>query len=337
MKKSQFFSIYVLIHGLVLALVIGMGAAAFSMSLEGLLILEAPTTATTSANTRGAMVSKIEAEKDKIKRAIKPVVGGCEIWDTFDRGVAAGYYRAKRWGAATASSSNVSDLTSCACPAGTTKILLSHDSQPLTNISLAQDEWRFKYNIRLAMTYPDSLAGSYDQFALSPVCASSSAANSKRFLNRAGSLVSTSTLTINNIDFSHQWNDESEIPANYVQQIGYCYVHHGIDTWDGNCCCETGCSLYPSGNETLVEDPAACSRAQNSANYYGILRDHRQWWLRANQMNGWPAFNAPSGCGLSVYNHTTTSTLPSGATTSVDKWICVANSNYGWDNNWGLP
>lgn len=336
MKKSKFFSVYILIHGIILSLLIGMGAAAFSMD-NGLLILPAPTTATTSANNRGAMVAKIEAEKDKIKRAIKPVVGGCEIWDTFDRGVAAGYYRAKRWGAASASSSNVSDLASCSCPAGTTKILLSHEAKPITNISLAQDEWRFKYNIYLAMSYPEALAGPYDQFALSPVCASFSEANSKRFHNMAGSLVSTSTLTINNIDFSHHWNDESEIPANYVQQIGYCYVHSGADTSDGKCCCDSGaCAPYPSGNQTLVEDPAACSRAQNSANYYGILRDNKQWWLAANQQNGWPSFNAPSGCGLSVYNHTATSTLPSGATTSVSKWICVANSN-GWDNNWGLP
>lgn len=336
MKKSQFFSIYVLIHGLVLALVIGMGAAAFSMS-SGLLILEAPTTATTSANTRGAMVSKIEAEKDKIKRAIKPVVGGCEIWDTFDRGVAAGYYRAKRWGAATASSSNVSDLTSCACPAGTTKTLLSHDSQPLTNISLAQDEWRFKYNINLNKSYPGSQeppAGTDWDFALTPACVTSTGANSKFFLNRAGSLVATSTLPMNNI-VQQRWGDDSEVPANYVQQIGYCYVYPGeIST--GDCCCGPYCDLYPDYPEVLITDQYACGRAQAASQYYGINWDWYQWLPYAT-VYGWPYFNQPSGCGLSVYNHTATSTLPSNATTSVDKWICVAKSNYGWDNNWGLP
>ena len=115
MKKFNFFSIYILINGIVLALVVGMSAAAFSMSPEGLLILEAPTAATTSANTRGAMVAKVEVQKEKTKKAIKQVAGGCEMWESTD------FFRIQRWGAAT-SAPYASSSMMCYCPSGFDKV-----------------------------------------------------------------------------------------------------------------------------------------------------------------------------------------------------------------------
>lgn len=135
MKKSQFFSIYVLIHGLVLALVVGMGVAAFSISVEGLLILPVPTTATTSANTRGAMVAKLEAEKDKTKKEIKQITGGCEIWDT------GTFWRVKRWGNAVPVNYDLS--MTCDCPSGFIKVAVGSSSKSISSVQ--NGEWYHHY------------------------------------------------------------------------------------------------------------------------------------------------------------------------------------------------
>lgn len=135
MKKSQFFSIYVLIHGLVLALVIGMGAAAFSMS-NGLLILEAPTTATTSANTRGNLVARLVNGQDQLKKSLKSVAGGCEMWDT------GTFWRVKRWGVATSSPYSNLSMT-CSCPTGYTQTSLGTSSISVSDVRNAQ--WYHHY------------------------------------------------------------------------------------------------------------------------------------------------------------------------------------------------
>jgi len=137
MKKFDFFSIYILINGIVLALVVGMSAAAFSMSPEGLLILEAPTTATTSANTRGAMVAKVEVEKDKIKKAIKQVAGGCEMWESTD------FFRIRRWGAATSLPYSSSSMI-CNCPSGFTKIQIRTRQENINDFS--SGDWYNRYS-----------------------------------------------------------------------------------------------------------------------------------------------------------------------------------------------
>ncbi len=347
MKQSKFFSVYILIHCIILALVVGMAAAAFSMS-NGLLLLENPTTATTSANSRAAMVGKVEATKDKIKKSIKPVVGGCEIWDTGDRGVIAGYFRAKRWGVATTTADN---LLGCDCPTGTNKILIYSGAQNVTTMANPADEWRFKYNLYLARNYADYSNGTIDwtQVSLSPVCVSVTgtapgivvnSTSSKFYSQRANTLVANATTYT--MPLQVHWV-ENNIPANYAQQIGYCFVYHGITPTDGNCCCDSRycyAGQYnppPEPYETVITDPAACSRAQTASQYYGIARDNEQWSTIHNPYGGATPCSIPSGCGLVVYNHQQTSTLPSGATTSVQKWVCVSNTDEGWDNNWGLP
>jgi|GEM_PF-2292060 len=347
MKQSKFFSVYILIHCIILALVVGMAAAAFSMS-NGLLLLENPTTATTSANSRAAMVGKVEATKDKIKKSIKPVVGGCEIWDTGDRGVIAGYFRAKRWGVATTTADN---LLGCDCPTGTNKILIYSGAQNVTTMANPADEWRFKYNLYLTRNYPLSYLDNWDSVALSPVCVSVTgtapgvvvdSTSSRFYSQRANLLVANATYTVSSMQT--KWVREGDIPGDYAQHIGYCFVYHGISPTDGNCCCDTRYCYTgqynppPATDETPITDLYACYRAQTSSQYYGIARDNLQWSTIHNPEGGWNGpLNMPSGCGLVVYNHKQTSTLPSGATTSVQKWVCVSNTDEGWDNNWGLP
>ena len=138
MKKSSFFSAYVLVHGLILALVVGMAAAAFSMQ-NGLIILDTPTDAVTSANTRGSMVGKFEAGKQRVKRSLKPIAGGCEMWESND------FFRIKRWGTATSSPHPKYSMT-CNCPNGFTKIQIRQRQESIQDFSGINNEWLHKNN-----------------------------------------------------------------------------------------------------------------------------------------------------------------------------------------------
>jgi len=325
MKKFNFFSIYILINGIVLALVVGMSAAAFSMSPEGLLILEAPTAATTSANTRGAMVAKVEVEKDKIKKAIKPVVGGCELWTS------GGYFRIKSWGSAT--SSFVSSSPNCLCPASSTKILLSSTTMPITNLEYPVDEWRLRYNVTL-----DQYCGGYEcnTTYIVPVCTDITNPNEAggRLGIFANSLISTNTNSTTSPSQFIFYNNQLPPRNNWEQTFGYCYMNNlnfsssvGMDPY--TCCCDP---MADCPAEVYNQSIPYCNQTEALAQRFGIPWDRYQVGPSAREI--------PSACGLVIFNHNPSSSphigLPSGTTSTVEKFICIVPNN-GWDNNWGLP
>lgn len=315
MKKSKFFAAYILIHGIILSLVIGMGAAAFSMSVEGLLILPAPTTATTSANTRGAMVAKVEAEKDKIKKRMKPIIGGCEVWTS------GGYFRIKRWGRAT---STISTSPDCSCPIGSTKTLLSSTSLPITNLEALSDEWRLKYNVTT-----DNYCGGYQCSTtyVVPVCTDETNPNEAggTLGMFANSLISTNY----NSTTSPQliFYNNALPPNDWEQGFGYCYMNginfsSSIGMDPTTCCCDSTACSATDFNKSIPY----CGQTEALANRFGIPWDRDQ--------DGASAAEIPSACGLVVFNHHPTSSptigLPSGTTSTVEKFICTATN--GWDN-----
>mgnify|MGYP001232496969 FL=1 len=354
MQQSKFFSVYILIHCIILALVVGMAAAAFSMS-NGLLLLENPTTATTSANSRAAMVGKVEVAKDKIKKSIKPVVGGCEVWDTPPGGMVEGYYRIKTWGTA------ASSVSECLCPGGSTKVLIDTKVQPITYLGNPQDEWRLKYNIVVASYAVDPQAWPNTYVYLEPICTSSVPTTSQYFALTAGSLISENVTATS---VQRYWFSSS-VPSNIAQQFGYCFIAPGsyvskdccIDTayccpyyydWDETCDCPTVISpnCYYMQNPIIVYPrPLAKTRAGwmegilNS--YYGIPHDDSQISTLYTPPSQFASrLSILSGIGLVIFNHKPGGVplnLPPGATSTVQKWVCVSNNDEGWDNNWGLP